>query len=113
MTAGTGKGKSSPDLRKRRRKQARGPERLPIAVVGAFDTKGEDLSFMQRAVTEQGYPTLAVDTSVIGTHNFPVDITADRVADAGGETLGSLRGRGDRGHAMAVMRKGPSSILRE
>lgn len=87
-----------------------GPQHPPIAVVGAFDTKGEDLSFMQKAVSEYGYSTITIDTSVIGAHNFPVDITANKVADAGGETVDSLRSRGDRGHAMEVMQKGLTTV---
>ena len=89
-----------------------GPQHPPIAVVGAFDTKGEDLSFMQKAVSEYGYSTITIDTSVIGAHNFPVDITANKVADAGGETVDSLRSRGDRGHAMEVMQKGLTAVVR-
>lgn len=87
------------------------PQHPPIAVVGAFDTKGEDLVFMQKAVLEHGYSTITIDTSVIGAQNFPVDITADKVAEAGGEKLPSLRSRGDRGHAMAVMQKGLTAVV--
>lgn len=84
-----------------------------IALIGAFDTKGEEYAFVKRCIEAQHFETLSIDIGVIGepVHVKP-DVTSSQVAEAGGETLDSLRKKRDRGHAMRVMSKGAAILVR-
>lgn len=81
-------------------------KRQPILVVGAFDTKEQDLEFICEEIERRGYRTVTIDTSVLSDPKRAVDISASQVAEAGGEALTTLRRRNDRGLAIGVMQAG-------
>jgi len=83
-----------------------------VVVIGALDTKGEDFAFVKERIEEKGFKTIVVDVGVIGEPPFKPDIDADTVAKAGGASLDSLRKKGDKGQAMAVMTKGAAEIAK-
>ena len=83
-----------------------------IAMIGCFDTKGEDFEFLRNCLLEQGVNVLSINTGVLGTtEHFPVDYEAEEVATAAGKNLSEMQELGDRGVAIEAMGNGASSIL--
>ena len=84
-----------------------------ICLIGAFDTKGPEYEFVRRGILARGHEVLTVNTGVMGsTDLFPVDVEADKVAEAGGDRLEELRKRKDRGAAMKTMCAGAPVIVK-
>ena len=85
-----------------------------ILVIGAFDTKASEHAFLAEKIAEQGCDTLFLNIGTLGsTELFSVDITADEVAKAGGESLESIQNKKDRGHAMKVMSQGAPVLVKQ
>lgn len=84
-----------------------------IALIGALDTKGPEFSFVKAEIERQGQQVLVIDTGVVGEPGFRPDVSADRVASAGGSSLAELRQKADRGEAIAVMTAGIAKIIQE
>jgi uncharacterized protein (UPF0261 family) len=84
-------------------------------LVGTFDTKGAEYAFVRSRILEGGHEVLAMDVGVLADAPppFPVDITADEVARAGGGSLADLRARGDRGSAVDAMQRGAQALVRQ
>ncbi|MDL1900612.1 UPF0261 family protein [Anaerolineae bacterium CFX9] len=74
-----------------------------IAILGALDTKGDDIAFLRREITQRGCETLVIDFSVIGEPAFDADIPREEVARIGGADHAALVQKADRGEAMTVM----------
>ncbi|MBM3216056.1 UPF0261 family protein [Candidatus Poribacteria bacterium] len=83
-----------------------------IAVVGAFDTKGEEYAFIQRIIRERGHGTLLVHTGVFEAKGVTPDVSNAEVAHAGGADLADLQAKKDRGSAMKAMSEGIAVVLR-
>ncbi|WP_262245513.1 Tm-1-like ATP-binding domain-containing protein [Parapedobacter soli] len=87
--------------------------RKSIVLLGCFDTKGPDFSFLRTCIIRHGESVITINTGTyISTGDFVVDFESDRVAAAAGHTLSELRERNDRGYAVDVMGRGGASILR-
>lgn len=87
-----------------------------VLLLGTFDTKGEEYAFVREAILARGLAVVTMDLGVLGTGRtprFPVDISAEQVAQAGGGSLGQLRARRDRGSAVEVMLAGARLLTRE
>lgn len=84
---------------------------LPIVLVGALDTKGEEFRFVRDLIRARGLETLVVDFGVMGEPPFPADISADAVAQAGGSSLAELRASKDKTRAMQVMSDGLAAVV--
>jgi len=84
-----------------------------VVVIGALDTKGEDFAFIKERIEERGFKAIVVDVGVMGEPPFKPDVDADAVAKAGGESLSSLRAKGDKGNAMVVMTRGAAEIAKK
>jgi uncharacterized protein (UPF0261 family) len=82
-----------------------------IVVVGALDTKGQEFAFVKAAIEARGHKALVVNTGVVGEPPFEPDISAAKVAEAGGTSLAALREEGDRGQAIAVMTEGVAVVV--
>ncbi|MGA9174860.1 MAG: Tm-1-like ATP-binding domain-containing protein, partial [Thermoactinomyces sp.] len=54
-----------------------------IAVIGAFDTKGDDYAFIKAEIEKRGHRPLMINTGVLGEPLFEPDISAEKVAEAG------------------------------
>ncbi len=84
-----------------------------ICLIGAFDTKGLEYAFMREQIIARGYKVLAVNTGVMGSTNlFPVDVEADKVAEAGGGRIERLQQEKDRSQAMKIMSAGAPEIVK-
>ena len=84
-----------------------------ILLVGTLDTKGPEFAYVRELIHRRGIGTLVVDAGVLGEPAFEPDISAARVAAAGGSSLAALRQRGDRGVAMDVMIAGVRAVVAE
>lgn len=84
-----------------------------ICLIGAFDTKAAEYAFVREQILARGHGVCTVNTGVMGTTElFPIDVQADKIAEAGGGDLAQLREQKDRGKAMKVMCAGAPVIVR-
>jgi uncharacterized protein (UPF0261 family) len=87
--------------------------RLPkVALVGAFDTKGDEYGFVRDRLSASGVGAVLIDSGVLGHASIPVDIDRATVAHEGGGSLEVLAAGGDRSSAISVMANGAASIVR-
>jgi uncharacterized protein (UPF0261 family) len=84
-----------------------------IAVIGAFDTKGDDYAFIKAEIEKRGHRPLMINTGVLGEPLFEPDISAEKVAEAGGVALSELRRIADKSLAMTIMTKGIALVMQE
>src|SRR6185436_19909106 len=84
-----------------------------ILLIGSLDTKGDEYAFVRDLITARGHKTIVLDAGILKDPPFTVDVSAERVAAAGGAALGSLRSAQDRGTAVDAMTKGASALTRE
>jgi len=77
-----------------------------IAVIGALDTKQEDIQFIKDRIQERGYQVLLIDTGILGESTLRPDVLSADIAQAGGTSLQQLREKADRGRAIEVMCQG-------
>jgi uncharacterized protein (UPF0261 family) len=83
-----------------------------IVVLGCFDTKGEDFTFLVRSLTKLRQPLITINIGVMETLvDFDVHIDNDVVAAAAGVGLQAIRESGDRGKAVELMGQGAAQIL--
>src|SRR3954464_13574068 len=82
-----------------------------VVVLGALDTKGEEVRFLAKQIEERGHKVLVVDVGVLGQPAFTPFITRDEVATAGGASLAALVSEADRGRAVTAMSRGGSVIV--
>ena len=82
-----------------------------VAVLGSFDTKGDELRYLCHQIKTAGVDVITIDFSVFGPEIEHIDFPAARVASAGGADLSDLRISGDRGSALSVMASGTAEIL--
>lgn len=84
-----------------------------IALLGTFDSKGEEYAYVKGLIEAKGHRTLAIDTGVLGEpKGIAPDVGADEVARAGGSSLVELRAAKDRGKAMQAMSRGAAALVR-
>ena len=82
-----------------------------VAVIGTFDTKGEEFSFLRSRIESAGLRTLMINVGVLGSAAFEADISQAEVAAAANESLSALRAEGDRGRSVAAMATGAKAIV--
>ncbi len=85
-----------------------------IVVLGCFDTKGEDFSYLLKSLRALDQQVITINTGVMETSvDFPIDIDQDAVAEASCTSLEAIRDSGDRGKAVRLMGEGAAKILSE
>lgn len=83
-----------------------------IAMIGCFDTKGEDFGYLYAALVQNGVEVHTLNTGIFDTDvPFPISFDADVVAKAGGAEISSLRNKADRGLAVEKMGEGAAKIV--
>lgn len=83
-----------------------------ILIIGCFDTKGEDFSFLRNCILAQGEQVITINTGVMGTtEDFVVDFESEIVALEAGVDIKTLRTKGDRGYAVDIMGKGAAKVV--
>ena len=84
-----------------------------ILIIGTFDTKGEELSFLRDQILARNQRVRTLDAGILQPSPPRVDISNEKVAAAGGESLRKLVQQKDRGQAVAAMSRGAAKITRE
>ena len=83
-----------------------------IVMLGCFDTKREDFSYLVKSLKALGQQVITINTGVMETSvDFPIDVEQDAVAKASGSDLETIRKSNDRGRAVELMGKGAAAIL--
>ncbi len=82
-----------------------------IALIGTFDTKGEEFSFLRDRIESAGLRTMMIDVGVLGSPPFAPDISQAEVAAAAKENLVALQKERDRGRSVTAMALGATVIL--
>jgi uncharacterized protein (UPF0261 family) len=82
-----------------------------VALIGTFDTKGEEFSFLRARIESTGLRTMMIDVGVLGGSSFVPGISAAEVAAAANEDLATLQRERDRGRSITVMALGATAIL--
>jgi uncharacterized protein (UPF0261 family) len=82
-----------------------------VALIGTFDTKGEEFCFLRDRIESAGLRTLMINVGVLGSATFEADISPAEVAAAANEDLAALRTERDRGRSVTAMAGGAKAIL--
>ena len=80
-----------------------------ILIIGTLDTKGVEFAYIRDLIAARGHATRVMDAGVMEPQ-WAADISAAKVASAGGADLGALRAAGDRANALDVMCKGARAV---
>lgn len=83
-----------------------------IAIIGTFDTKGDEFKYLKRVIENQGCPTLTIDAGVQRQDKLAADISNAEVAGAAGHDLAELVRKNDRGTAVVAMLEGAAAIAK-
>ncbi len=81
-----------------------------ILVVGTYDTKDDELTYIAEVIRGQGGGVLTMDVSVLGAPTQPTDLSKHDVAQAGGHTIQEAIDGGDENLAMQIMAKGAAAL---
>ncbi|UTS78981.1 Tm-1-like ATP-binding domain-containing protein [Phaeobacter piscinae] len=81
-----------------------------ILVIGTYDTKDDELSFLAGVIRDQGGQVLTMDVSVLGDPATPTDYSKHDVATAGDSSIQTAIDSGDENTAMQIMARGASEL---
>jgi len=83
-----------------------------IVILGCFDTKGEDFSYLLECIRAKDQQVISINTGVMeSTASFNIDFDNNVVAEASGSILEAIKKSGDRGKAVDLMGQGAAKIL--
>src|SRR5215813_13162731 len=82
-----------------------------ILIMGSFDTKANELTFLRERVTELGFEAVCMDTSMGRESTVKVEICSSEVSTAAGVPVSEIRGSSDTRWATEVMAKGGAKIV--
>lgn len=83
---------------------------VTILVIGTFDTKFDELTYLMDKIRGQGAHVLSMDVSVLGDAPFACDFSKQDVAAAAASSIEAVAASGDENLAMQIMAKGASSL---
>ena len=83
-----------------------------VAILGTFDTKGEEFAYLRKRIESTGLATLMIDCGVLEAPPFTPDVTRQEVAAAGGHVHADLVAKHDRGSGIAAMAAGAALVVR-
>lgn len=81
-----------------------------ILVIGTYDTKNDELTFLAEVIREQGGRVVTMDVSVLGDPSLPTDYSKHQVALEAGSSIKAAVDSGDENHAMQIMARGASLL---
>lgn len=81
-----------------------------ILVIGTYDTKSDELGYLQDCIKRQGGKVLSMDVSVLGDPANATTYSKHQVAEAGGSTIAAAINSGDENTAMQIMAKGAMAL---
>ena len=77
-----------------------------ILIVGTYDTKNDELSYLAGRIRSLGGDAMTMDVSVLGDADQPCDVSKHDVAKAAGKSIQEVIDSGDENFAMQIMAKG-------
>lgn len=83
-----------------------------ILVVGTYDTKDDELTYLANVIRGQGGEVLTMDVSVLGDPALATAWSKHDVAVAAGSTVAAAIASGDENLAMQVMARGSAALAR-
>jgi uncharacterized protein (UPF0261 family) len=83
-----------------------------IAVLGTFDTKGEEHGYVAELIRARGHATLLIDVGALEAPRITPDVPRTEIADAAGTDLARIVARRDRGEAVAAMTRGAPIVVK-
>lgn len=81
-----------------------------ILVIGTYDTKDDELSYLCGRIRDRGGDVISMDVSVLGDPTVPTDISKHEVAKAAGKTIQDAIDAGDENLAMQIMARGAAAL---
>lgn len=81
-----------------------------ILIIGTYDTKADELAFLEQVIREQGGRAISLDVSVLGETSHPVTHSKHAVAAAAGSSIAAVIASGDENTAMAIMARGAVAL---
>lgn len=84
-----------------------------ILVIGTYDTKDDELTYICDRIQRLGGQVLSMDVSVLGDPSKPTDISKHAVAEAGGSSIQAAIDSGDENTAMQIMARGAAALCAE
>ena len=84
-----------------------------IAILGSFDTKGEELGHLRDGIRRLDCVPVCIDTSLGGAPSIAVDITSRETAAAAGASIDDIRSSRDTRAATQTMIRGASALVRQ
>lgn len=81
-----------------------------VAIVGTFDTKGDEFAYIKERFESLGVDTLTVNCGVFEP-KFETDVSSEEVASAAGVALAEVVEKRDRAFATDTMAKGIAALL--
>jgi uncharacterized protein (UPF0261 family) len=88
-------------------------ETKTILVIGTYDTKDQELTFVADCIRRLGGAVVSMDVSVLGDPSQPTDISKHDVAAAAGRTIQDVIDAGDENLAMQSMAEGAARLTAE
>jgi len=82
-----------------------------IAVLGTFDTKGDEHGYVASLIQKRGHQVFLIDVGTLEAPRLVPNVARDVVALAGGADMAGILARRDRGEAVAAMAKGAPVVL--
>ena len=81
-----------------------------ILIVGTYDTKDAELTYLGEAIKGQGGQVMTMDVSVLGDPAKPSNLSKHAVSEAAGSTIAEAIATGDENEAMQIMARGASRL---
>ncbi len=81
-----------------------------ILIVGTYDTKDDELTYLAQVIRAQGGTPLTMDVSILGNPRAPTDWTKHQVIEAGGGTIAQAIAADDENTAMQAMARGAAIL---
>ena len=81
-----------------------------ILVIGTYDTKSDELTYLADCIAGQGGRVVRMDISVLGESPVPVEHSKHAVAEAGGSSIREAAESGDENMAMQIMARGGAAL---
>ena len=82
-----------------------------IAVLGTFDTKGEEHRYVADRIREHGHAVLLIDVGTLGPTTLEAQVSREEVAREAGVDMAAVVARRDRGEAVALMTRAAPLVL--
>lgn len=83
-----------------------------ILVVGTYDTKDDELTYLSDRIRAQKGEVLTMDVSVLGDPKRPTDYSKHDVVAAVGSTISACIAHDDENHAMQIMANGAAALAK-